>query len=66
MTTTPKDNISAWIWLTPAILLALFCALLFTEWYRVGVISDPLVIKQYPFGGEGPVADAPNYASAEA
>jgi hypothetical protein len=47
-----------WIWLVPGILLALFGALLFSEWYRVGVIADPQVIKRYPFGGVGPVAGA--------
>ena len=60
-----RRTMPIWAWVIPAILLTLFGALSFGEWYRVGLIADPQVIQQYPFGGEGPVAELPNYASAD-
>jgi hypothetical protein len=55
------------LWLLPCCLAGGWFGLATLEWIRVGVIADPAVLSQYPFGStEGPVGGAAHYASAQA
>lgn len=50
----------------PVLVLGAFVAMALQEWWSVGVVSDPAVLSQYPFGTEGPVAGIEHYSSPQA
>lgn len=52
--------------LAPFLLLALVAAVALHEWWIVGVVSDPAILSQYPFGSEGPAGGFAYYASPQA
>ncbi|HSB16894.1 MAG TPA: hypothetical protein VLE22_20750 [Bryobacteraceae bacterium] len=48
------------------LLLALLVAIMWHEWYTIGVVGDPDVVKGYYFGSEAMIAHGGrHYASAE-